>query len=177
TQPETLFVIDEAYLAFSPPAKTALAIKGNNLLIVRSMTKEYALAGLRLGYVVSHNQELIEPLTLARPAWNVTALAQAAGLAALADEAHQQRSLEKLIDARQALCDNLTILGLAPVPSSTHYFLVFLNDAPAFRLNLLKQGLLVRNCTSFGLPDYIRIATRRPPENDRLVQAIKTLRA
>ncbi|MDX1524240.1 MAG: histidinol-phosphate transaminase, partial [Anaerolineae bacterium] len=98
TQPETLFVIDEAYLAFAPPAKTALAIKRNNLLIVRSMTKDYALAGLRLGYVVSHNQELIERLTLARPAWNVNALAQAAGLAALADEAHQQRSLEKLID-------------------------------------------------------------------------------
>jgi histidinol-phosphate aminotransferase len=173
--PQTLFVIDEAYLPFAPGLASALTIAANNILLVRSMTKDYALAGLRLGYALSRNKALVEVLALARPAWNVNALAQAAGLAALGDDAHHERSLAQLRLASQQLRQGLVDAGFWPHPSATHYFLLPVNDAVSFRRTLLQQGLLVRDCASFGLPDYVRIATRRPAENERLLAAVRGL--
>jgi threonine-phosphate decarboxylase len=111
-----------------------------------------------------------------RPAWNVNALAQAAGLAALADEAHLQRSLEALREAKEHLVAGLQALDLSPLPSAVHFFLVPVGDGGAFRRALLKQAIMVRDCASFGLPAYVRMATRRPEENIRLLAAIAALR-
>jgi histidinol-phosphate/aromatic aminotransferase/cobyric acid decarboxylase-like protein len=138
------------------------------------MTKDYALAGLRLGYAVGHVL-IIAALSRVRPAWNVNALAQAAGLAALGDEVHRQQSLQALAQAREELVTGLAKLGLPPLPSATHFFLVRVGDGAAFRQALLRQGILVRDCASFGLPAYVRIATRRPEENARLLEAIRTV--
>jgi threonine-phosphate decarboxylase len=69
----------------------------------------------------------------------------------------------------------MTRLGLAPLPSAVHYFLVPVGDGCAFRGALLQRGILVRDCASFGLPGYVRIATRLPEENDRLLAAISSL--
>ena len=173
--PETLFVVDEAYLAFAPQARSALTLTAHNILVVRSMTKDYALAGLRLGYVVSHNRALIETLKMARPAWNVNALAQAAGVAALADETYYRQTLSQLAPAKQHLVKNLFTIGLTPLPSTTHFFLMPAENAVDFRRALLQQNVLVRDCASFGLPGYLRIATRQPAENERLVAAIQTI--
>jgi len=176
TSPNTLFVLDEAYLAFAPSARSAVTLKRDNLIIVRSMTKDYALAGLRLGYVVAHNQALIQALSNARPAWNVNALAQAAGVAALADEAHQQRTLTALQAAKLSFEQDLQLLGYAPVPSTTHFFLLPVEKPTTLRERLLQQGLLVRQCTSFGLPNFVRIATRQPDENELLLQALASFK-
>jgi histidinol-phosphate aminotransferase len=176
-QPQTLFIVDEAYLAFVPQACSALSLRMDNVLIMRSMTKDYALAGLRLGYAASANQMMIEALARVRPAWNVNALAQAAGLAALADEAYRQQTLAALAHHTRSLVAGLGRLGLSPVPSATHYFLLDVGQAAAFRLALLRQGLLVRDCASFDLPAYVRIAARRPADNDRLLSAIESLGA
>jgi histidinol-phosphate aminotransferase len=173
--PETLFVVDEAYLAFAPAAQSVLTIEADNILVVRSMTKDYALAGLRLGYVVGRRVELIAALRRARPAWNVNALAQAAGVAALADKAHQEQSLHKLLGAKPALIAGLQHLGLSPLPSTTHFFVVNVKNGAEFRQYLLKQGILVRDCASFGLPAYVRIATRRASENSRLLETIQAV--
>lgn len=172
--PQTLFLVDEAYLAFAPGLCSVLTIAKPNILVLRSMTKDYALAGLRLGYAVGE-EALITAMGRARPAWNVNSLAQAAGVAALSDQAHLQGSLEALSQAKGELVGALTRLGLAPLPSAVHYFLVPVGDGRAFRRALLQQGILVRDCASFGLPGYVRIATRRPEENDCLLVAISNL--
>ena len=174
--PETLFVIDEAYVNFALSAASVIGVGVPNLLALRSMTKDYALAGLRLGYAVGP-AHVISALARVRPPWSVNALAQAAGLAALADDAHLQRTLVQLQAEKSKLVAGLSALGLAPVPSATHYFLVEVGDAAAFRSALLQHGVMVRDCTSFGLPQYVRIATRRPAENARLLEAIREVRA
>jgi histidinol-phosphate aminotransferase len=170
--PETLLVVDEAYLAFAEAAQSCLVLDLPNVLSLRSMTKDYALAALRLGYAAGRPQ-VVESLARVRPAWNVNALAQAAGLAALDDQAHVQRTLDLLRVACSALVSGLTRLGFAPVPSTVHFFLVNVGDAGSLRRKLMQKGIQVRDCASFGLPAYIRIATRRPDDNLRLLGAMR----
>lgn len=174
--PQTLFVVDEAYLPFAPDAPSALTLQGANLLVMHSMTKAHALAGLRLGYAVGHPR-IIQALALTRPPWNVNALAQAAGIAALQDPSHLRHSLAQLVQAKTVLIQGLQALGCAPVPSATHFFLLPVGNAKRLRQALLQQGILVRDCTSFGLPAYMRVATRRPEENARFLTALNKVRS
>jgi histidinol-phosphate aminotransferase len=169
--PDTLFCVDEAYLAFTAGARSTIEAPADNLVVVRSMTKDHALAGVRLGYAVGP-AIWIDALAAAQPPWSVSAVAQAAGLAALADTEHLTRALERLGDAKRRLIDDLVRIGRAPVPSATHYFLLPVGDGRAVRLALLRRGMLVRDAASFGLPTHARIATRRPEENARLVAAL-----
>lgn len=170
-QPHTLFVVDEAYLEFAPGLESALSISQDNVLVLRSMTKDFALAGLRLGYAVG-SQAVVDLLARARPPWSVNALAQAAGLAALRDKEHVTRTLAGLKHAKEKLVTAIAGLGLPVLPSAVHFFLVHVGDAAGFRRALLRHGILVRDGTSFGLPGHVRIATRRPEENDRLLAAM-----
>lgn len=170
--PHTLFVIDEAYIQFVPGMESALTLNQHNVVVLRSMTKDYAIAGLRLGYVVAA-PEIIEALSKVRPPWSVNAVAQAAGLAALDDEAYLRETMEKLRAAKIDLLAGLDGLELSPVTRSTNYFLIKVGSGAAFRSKLLAQRVQVRDCDSFGLPAYIRLATRRPEENKLLLDAIK----
>ena len=169
--PDTLFCVDEAYLAFAEGVRSMSKSPSDNLVVVRSMTKEHALAGLRLGYAIGP-PAWIDALAAAQPPWSVSALAQAAGVAALADPEHLGRSLDRLAEAKGRLVDDLTRIGQPPVPSATHYFLVPVGDGREVRLALLRRGILVRDAASFGLPTHVRIATRLPEENARLVAAL-----
>ena len=169
---QTLFVIDEAYLPFAAGLDSAITFASGNVLVLRSMTKDFGLAGLRLGFAVG-DERLIEMLGLVQPPWSVNAMAQAAGIAALGDLTHRQRFLERIAHDSEELAAGLARLGLAPLRSATHFFLVRVGDATAFRAALLRRGILVRDCTSFGLPEYIRIAARRPEENDRLLAVVR----
>jgi len=171
-QPQILFVVDEAYLAFVPGLASVYSLALPNVLMVRSLTKEYALAGLRLGYALGP-PSLIAGLTQARIPWSVNALAQAAGVAALHDQAHLQQSLARLDNAKHDLVAGLIDLELSPLPSATHYLLVNVGGGARFRQRLLKHGLLVRDCASFGLPAYVRIATRKPAENQKLLACLQ----
>ncbi|MCB0081944.1 MAG: histidinol-phosphate aminotransferase family protein, partial [Caldilineaceae bacterium] len=166
--PQMLFVVDEAYLAFVPGLRSLYAWRLPNLLIVRSLTKEYALAGLRLGYALGP-ATLVAGLAQARVPWSVNAAAQAAGEAALRDQAHLQRTLAALQAAKSELIAGLQQLGRHPLPSQTHYFLLNVSNGASFRQQLLRDGLLVRDCASFGLPTYVRIATRKPAQNQVLL--------
>ncbi|PWH17250.1 MAG: aminotransferase class I/II, partial [Ardenticatenia bacterium] len=172
--PDTLFVVDESYHAFAMGFQSAISLGCENLLVVRSMTKDYALAALRLGYAVGAEM-VIEALRRVRPAWNVNALAQAAGLAALSDEEHLHRSLEVLLGATRVLRQEIHTLGWKPLPSAVHFFLMHVGNGAAFRSALLRYGILVRDCASFGLPAYVRIAPRRPEENVRLIAALRAI--
>ncbi len=171
----SLVVLDEAYVSFVDNAWSSLnMIEGNNLLVLRSMTKDYAMAGLRLGYGVA-KEEIIANLRRICPPWNVNALAQKAGIIAIAEEGYLKRCQIELREAKSYLVAEFSALGLSPLPSEANFFLVEVGDAPTFRRELLKRMILVRDCTSFGLPYHVRIAPRILPECRKLITAIKEI--
>ncbi len=173
-----LLVIDEAYRHFVFPAEISHTheLLGKQLelplIILRSLTKDFALAGLRLGYALA-NPVLLAQLQTHLPAWNVNALAQAAGIAALQDQPYLQQTLQTLQHERDSFFQALHTLPVNVVPSHTHFCLLEVADAPGIRARLLQQKLLVRDCTSFGLPRYIRVATRPAPDWQILIQALR----
>jgi histidinol-phosphate aminotransferase len=173
--PDTLFVVDEAYLPFvSGPSPSMIRYIGSNILVLHSMTKAHALAGVRLGYAVGA-ADVIAALGKVRPTWNVNAIAQAAGLVAIDDEAHLTQTLAQVSADKAALVADLQAMQFTPLPSVTHFFLCEVGQASVVRQSLLQRGIVVRDCTSFGLPDYIRIASRRPTENAQLIRILSDI--
>ncbi|MBV7336039.1 aminotransferase class I/II-fold pyridoxal phosphate-dependent enzyme [Chloroflexi bacterium TSY] len=145
-----------------------------NLLVTRSLTKAHGLASLRLGYTIG-DESIIRALKQARPPWNVNAIAQAAGIAALAAQEYVDACMNQIAVAKAALVDDLKHIGLTPSPSETNYFLLDVGSGSQVRNALLRDGICVRDCASFGLPEYIRIAVRLPIENERLVRVLSEL--
>jgi len=172
TFPGTGFVIDEAYLPFIEDEFSVFSSDHPNLIVLRSLTKDYSLAGMRLGYLAAP-QGLADAVAAARPAWNVSALAQAAGEAALRDESFIRHSVRRLYAAKAELVEGLKGFCYLPLPSNTPFFMMPVGDAAAFRERLLLDAhIQVRDCTSFGLPSYVRIAPRSPEDNQRLLDAL-----
>lgn len=171
--PNSLVVLDEAYIAFTENVWPSLDLTDyGNVVILRSMTKDYALAGLRLGYAVA-NESIISVLKQVRPPWNVSSVAQAAGIHALKADGYLKTCGEKIREAKECLIEGLESLGFPPLPSQANFFLVKTGNAAQFRQALLKKGILVRDCASFGLPDYVRLAPRTISECRRLLTTIK----
>lgn len=172
---DSLLILDEAYINFVKNRWSALRfIGGNNLLVLRSMTKDYAMAGLRLGYGVA-GAEIIDSLRRICPPWNVNAVAQAAGIAALESGEYLEDCQERVREAGNYLVRELSRLGFFPLPSEANFFLVEVGDAARFRLGLLQQKILVRDCASFGLPRHVRIAPRTLPECRKLIAAVEKM--
>jgi histidinol-phosphate aminotransferase len=170
---DSLVILDEAYIAFTENTWPSVdLIDSGNLVILRSMTKDYALAGLRLGYAIV-NESIISVLKRLRPPWNVSSVAQAAGVFALKADGYLDTCRIKVNEAREFLIEGLKGLGLSPLPSETNFFLVKVGHAARLRQALLRNGILVRDCTSFGLPHYIRLAPRPIAECQRLLAVMK----
>jgi histidinol-phosphate aminotransferase len=170
--PHTLLVLDEAFVNFvADPWRATDLLEHPNLLILRSMTKDYALTGLRVGYAMAA-PEIIAALEKVQPPWSVNALAQAATLAALEDTDHLYNTLAQLAQSSTRLRAGLVAAGFAPLPSAAHFCLLPVHDAAAWHAALLERGILVRDCASFGLPQHIRIAARQIEENSRLLAAL-----
>ncbi len=170
-----LLIIDEAYIAFVEQSwSSADLIYKGNVVILHSMTKDYALAGLRLGYTLA-NQEITSNLRRVCPPWNVNVVAQKIGAIVLDEASYLEQSKRKIKEVKEFLIKGLSGLGFAPLPSETHFFLVRVGEASKFRTALLKRGILVRDCTSFGLPEYVRIAPRTMPECQRLVETMESI--
>ncbi len=173
--PAALWIVDEAYADFLDASATSIPwIDRGNWLVLRSMTKDFALGGLRLGYVVGAPAR-IALLQQTQPPWNVNALAQVAGLACLDELAWRRRTLAQLRTDCAALMDGLAATGYAPQPTDLSFFLMPVVAPSALRSKLLAQRLVIRDCTSFGLPDYIRIAARGPADNALLLAALADL--
>lgn len=175
-----LLVLDEAYVNFvAAPWSSLRLLSSGRVVLVRSMTKDYTLAGLRLGYVVAH-PAIIESLRRVRVPWSVNALAQAAGLAALQRKRFLAESRSRLLADRVRLMQALEGCGWQPATTETHFFVAQAPagwaSASAAKSALLREGLMVRDCASFGLPHHIRLATRRTEENTRVVRAFAALR-
>jgi histidinol-phosphate/aromatic aminotransferase/cobyric acid decarboxylase-like protein len=171
--PRSLFIVDQAFLSLSTRhAEHALRLP-DNALLVRSLTKDHALPGLRVGYALG-SLERIRGLAARRPSWMVSAPAQAAIIAACAQPEHVRRAREFLLAGKEALADGMRQLGIAVVPSLTHFFLARVGDADALRERLLtRHGVLVRSGHSFGLPDHIRIAGCGAAERQRALAALR----
>jgi threonine-phosphate decarboxylase len=137
-----------------------------------SLTKSYALAGLRLGYLIAA-PEVAARAGAHQPAWSVNSAAQAAGLAALGDDAFLGTTLPRLWAASDALRAGLRDLGLDVWRDALPFMLVRTGDGAATRSALLRRGCVVRDCASFGLPEWVRVAPRRPDDNARLLAAWK----
>jgi histidinol-phosphate aminotransferase len=168
-----LVVLDEAYVAFTESTWASTDfLDRNNLVILRSMTKDYALAGLRLGYAIAP-EPIISVLKRVKPPWNVSSVAQKAGAFVLKNDGYLEECRAKINEARELLIQGLRALGLSPLPSQTNFFLVKVGDAAGLKQALLRKGILVRDCTSFGLPDYIRLAPRPIAECRMLLSTMK----
>jgi histidinol-phosphate aminotransferase len=177
TFPDTLVVLDEAYVSFTAGAWNSLKLlRYPNILIVRSMTKDFALAGLRLGYGIA-SREIINTLKKVRPPWNVNSAAQQAGMAALGSPGHLKKCNARINKGRDYLRAQLGSLGYDVLPTDANFFLVRVGRAAAFQSRLLDRGLLVRDCSSFGLPAYIRIAPRRMQDCLKLIAAVKSVQS
>ena len=170
----TVPVIDEAFMDFcQEESALSLLLADGRGLILRSLTKFFALPGLRLGYAVAP-PDVIRRLAELVPPWSVGTLAQAAGLAALADDGYPARTCSLIIRERELLLSSLASLpGLRPYPSAANYLLVQLTSglsAATLRDKLLPQGILIRDCGNFpGLDHrFFRVAVRSRQENERL---------
>ncbi len=169
--PATL-VLDESFLSLSDRAGDARAPMPRNVARVRSLTKDHAIPGVRVGYLVAE-PSLAGRVEAARPTWTTSAQAQAAAVAAASRSPFVERSRRRLRLDRDKLREALLSLGLVPVPSEAPFLLVPVGDSSRLAAELLRRGLLVRACASFGLPGYLRFAVRPAEDARRLVQSIR----
>ncbi len=167
-----LLVVDEAYLNFvDNPWDSLDLLEGGNTVLLRSMTKDYALTGLRLGYSLA-SPEVTARLSSFQPDWSVNSLAQAAGRAALADRDYLSRAREAVNAAKDYLVRELGSMGFIIHPSAANFLLIEVGDGEWWEDRLMRRGIFVRGCASFGLPDCIRIGIRTRAECEKLVAAV-----
>lgn len=173
-------VVDESFLDFLPAAAehTCRPLLGaySNLIVLQSLTKFYAIPGLRLGFLLA-DPAVGALLDRGKDPWNVNTLAQAAGAAALADEGYRAASVATVAAAREEFFRSLAALpGLQPFPASANFILARLagRTASALRQSMLRDGILIRDCSNYpGLsPDYIRLAVKMPEQNARVLAAL-----
>ncbi|WP_322489568.1 histidinol-phosphate transaminase [Chloroflexus sp.] len=173
---EVLVVVDEAYIEFVtrpdfPDLLPLIRAGRDNLLLLRTFAKIHGLAGLRLGYAFGA-PDLIAYLERARPVFNVNALAQIAGLAALDDAEHLARSLAHAAYSRTVLSEGLRALGLTVIPGETNFVAVAVVDDQALAAALAQRGVLVTPLSGWGLPGWIRISFGTADENRACLAAL-----
>jgi histidinol-phosphate aminotransferase len=165
-------VLDQSFLSLSDDFADADVPMPPNVVRVRSLTKEHAIPGVRLGYLLAV-PELVAALERQRPAWTTSAMAQAAAIAACEERAFVAESRRELLRDRRYLQARLGELGLTPLASRTAFFLMRVTRPAELVSRLLERHeLLVRDCTSFGLPDFIRVAARPAADAERLIDAL-----
>ena len=175
-----VLVVDEAFIDFVEEASLKNALdRFPRLILLRSLTKFFALPGLRIGYALA-SSGLLGRLRPWKEPWSVNGLAEAAGAAAVQDRGYQENSRSLIPSWREALATGLQKFGALRVfPGAANYLLVKLPgerwDAPALKRALLGEGIAIRDCSSFpGLgPRFFRVAVRRPEENQVLVVALE----
>lgn len=173
--PGTLAVLDEAYKEYDTTAFDSLGLvrRFANVVITRTFSKAYGLAGVRLGYALGH-PALLEPLRKVREPFSVNLLAQAAGPVALAETAHLQRSVTINRSERERLTKACQALGWTVRPSEANFILCETGtDADTLCRTLLERGVLVRSGKPFGLPQSVRISVGTPEQNDVLLQVLR----
>ena len=171
--PHTLVALDEAYFEYGRGCGSPDGLKWiesfPNLVVLRTFSKAYGLAGVRVGYAVSH-PEVADVLNRLRPAFNVNSIAQAGARAALEHPAHAERAVAATLAELPRVRRGLEALGLDVVPSAGNFLLVRVGrQAGAIYQKLLEGGVIVRPVGGYGLPEHLRITIGKGEHNDRLL--------
>jgi histidinol-phosphate/aromatic aminotransferase/cobyric acid decarboxylase-like protein len=170
--PQATVVLDQAFVSLSDyPSDEQVAVP-DNVIRVRSLTKDHAIAGLRLGYALA-SAELAGRLEARRAPWMTNAVAEAAGIAAVRANLFVEESRALLRADRDELAVMLKDIGLTPFTSTACFLTFAVPDSAALRRRLLAKGILIRDCTSFGMPGYVRVGARARPDRERLMQALR----
>lgn len=176
---DILLAVDECFLDFvkEPENYTLKAqlSRYHNLFILKAFTKRYAMAGIRLGYGLCENRELLERMELMTQPWNVSSPAQAAGIAALKEQEYVQAGREMVFAEVEYLKKELLFLGLKVYPSSANY--IFFKGPEDLWEACLERKLLLRDCSNYpGLgKGYYRAAVKKPEENRKLVEGLREI--
>lgn len=175
--PDTLVILDEAYREFdeTPFDSSNLLLDFSNVIVTRTFSKIYGMAGFRLGYGIMQPR-LLEPLFRVRDPFSVNNLAVAAGVAAIDDREHVERTLALVREGKQFLCALFDRLGVRYVPTHAN-FILFHTENPAVDLYeaLLRRGVLIRPCASFGLPYSLRVTIGTREDNESFAEALQAV--
>jgi histidinol-phosphate aminotransferase len=177
---DVLVVLDEAYIHYADradmPQSVEIFQRRRNLLIMRTFSKVYGLAGLRIGYGIAE-ADVVTAMNKLRTPFNVTGVSQAAAIAALDDIEHVQRTIAANAAERRRLLAEFAKLGLRAVPSHANF--IFINigpEAAAITGELLQQGVIVRPLAWMGCPEAVRVSVGTTEENDRLLTVLSRCR-
>jgi len=172
---DVLLVVDQAYWEYVDDPGYPLLLEElachPGLLLLRTFSKIYGLAGLRIGYAIG-DWELIDAISRLRQPFNVNSLAQAAALAALDDEAHVERSRRVALDGRDLFARELARMGVHYVPSQANFVLVEVGDGDVVTDALLRRGVIVRPMRGYGMPSKVRITFGTAEQNRRCLDAL-----
>jgi histidinol-phosphate aminotransferase len=169
--PGTLVLVDEAFAAFAPPGTSLVEgrLPPPNAVVIRSLTKELGMPGLRMGYLVS-GEERAAALRAMLPAWPLSAPALAAAAAGSADKAHIEAGAEVGRRHVAAISAALAGAGAEVCPSAANYLLC---RAPGLLERLADRGISARDCASFGLSTYVRLAAPAPEHLGAVLEAVR----
>jgi len=175
----TIVVFDEAYIEFAMgpdfPDTLGYVKQGRKVIVLRTFSKAASLAGIRVGYGIA-DADAVSLMNRIRQPFNVNSLAQVAALAALDDDNHVLECVRTIEAGRHYLYDELKSLGVSYVPSRANFILVDVGrSASDIYQRLLKEGVIVRPMTPFGMESALRVTVGTPEENRRLVKALKTV--
>ena len=169
---DALLFCDEAFIDLADPAQSLAGTPDPRIFVLESLTKSFAVPGLRFGFGFG-DPDLIRKIETARSPWTVNAFAESFAIAALRHRSALEKSRSKIAQERAFLAKILPEMGLKPAPSSTNYLLLqYGKKVTSLCERLKRKGILVRDCTSFGLPSCIRIAVRKTKENRVLVETL-----
>jgi histidinol-phosphate aminotransferase len=173
-----LLLVDEAYADFADDNCLSLVKDHPNVVVSRTLSKAYSLAGLRFGYAVGQARVIAEMMKV-KDSYNTDALSIVAATAAIEDQEYARQSWKHVRSERQRLTDELTQLGWRVLPSQANFILAAAPDGrgEAAYLGLKRQGILVRHFNKPGLADKIRITVGQSHENNALLGGIKALTA
>ncbi len=174
---DVLVVLDEAYAEYVAepdyPNGLELVSDYSNLIVTRTFSKAYGLAGLRIGYAVSH-PAIADLMNRVRQPFNVNAMSLAAALVALDDEAHLQESIRVNNEGMKILTEACGQLGLDYIPSVGNFLTIdFGRDAMPIYEGLLREGVIVRPIGVYGMPNHLRVTIGLPEENARFVDSLQ----
>ena len=173
---DVFVVLDEAYVHYADrpdmPDSVQLFREHRNLLIMRTFSKVYGLAGLRVGYGIG-DTPVLEAMNRLRTPFNLTGVSQAAAIAALDDTEHVNRSIKENATERARLTKGLSELGLRPVRSHTNFIFIDIGpEAQDICDELLREGVIVRPLGWMGFPEAIRVSVGIASENDKLLSVL-----
>jgi histidinol-phosphate aminotransferase len=171
-----LVVLDEAYNEYLPPAQRYDSVswlkKYPNLIISRTFSKAYGLAGLRVGYAIAHEQ-ITNMMNRVRQPFNVNSVAQAAAVAALHDMDFVKQTYELNQRGMQQIIAGLDKLGLSYIPSYGNFICFHIGGATAMYRRLLELGVIVRPVANYDMPDYLRVSIGLENENEKFLTALQ----